>query len=175
MGFIEKLKLLFKIRKPASDLIDQVKEAKSGWKTWQFWITTLGLLSAVVTAASGLIPMSYVIAITTAIALITALYNVWRGAEKAQQPGQKPFFQTSEFWVSILACLATALMRLKSGGIDPKWSETAMSAITVILGSLGAGQNLAGQQPSAPSLAPAGPAPTQLPGVVPPLQEKLMD
>jgi hypothetical protein len=158
MGLIEKLKLLFKMRQPATDLITEIKDVKSGWKTWQFWITLLGTLSALATACSGLLPLSTVLIITTVIALITAVYNVWRGAVKSQTPGQKPFFQSSEFWVSVVSCASTAIVTLQTGGVNPKWFETAIAAITVILGSLGAGQNLAGQQPGAtPAVSGASP------------------
>jgi hypothetical protein len=155
MGLIEKIKLLFKVRQPATDLITEVKEIRTGWKTWQFWATFLGTVSALVTTLAGVIPATTAIIITTGIALVVALYNLWRGAEKSQTPGQKPFFLTSEFWVSAVSCVSTAIVTLQAGGVNPKWFETAVAAIAVILGSLGAGQNLAGQQPSgAPPVGP---------------------
>lgn len=148
MGFLEKLKLLIRERQPVEDLINQVKEVKTGYKTWQFWMTLLPLIGAVAAGLAGVIPASTILIITAAIALITSIYNLWRGAVKSQVSNQKPFFQTTEFWASVAGCFTTAIVTLQGGGINPVWFKTVLGAFAVILGSLGAGQNLAGQTPS---------------------------
>lgn len=142
MGLIEKLKLLFKARKPATDIINQVQTIKSGWKTWQFWATLVGSLGALVASLQGIIPLEASLIATTAL---TFLYNVLRGATKADVVGVKPLLQTSEFWLSILGYAQTAILALQTGGIDPKWVMTASGFISA---AIGMGQNLAAQQPT---------------------------
>lgn len=144
MGLIEKLKLLIKARQPITDIITELKTVKSGWKTISFWVSVLASLLALVAALQGVIPGSVALVITTGITLI---YNILRGAIKSQVSGQSPFFQTSEFWLSLLTGISTAIVALQTGGINPAWFKEALLAISVIGGSLAAGQNLAGQQP----------------------------
>jgi hypothetical protein len=142
MGLIEKLKLLFKARQPVTDIINQVKEAKSGWKTWQFWATLVGSLGGLIVALKGFIPLEWSLILTTAL---TFLYNVLRGATKADVTGVKPLLQSSEFWISLLGYAQNALLALQTGGIDPKW---VMESSAFITAGLGMAQNLAAQQPS---------------------------
>lgn len=167
MGLLEKLKLLFKARQPITDIITEIKGLKTGWKTWQFWTALLASFSTLIAALGGFLPATTILIATTAIALFISIYNLWRGAMKSQIPGQTPFLQTSEFWLSLVGCVPPALVALKTGGVDPKWLEMALSAMGTILVSLGAGQNLSGQQPGQvdssqnpiPPSAPAGPVP----------------
>jgi len=142
MGFIEKLKLLFKVRKPATDLINEVRQVKSGWKTIPFWVSVLGTLLAVVASLKGLIPATSALVITT---VLTMFYQILRGATKADLTSTKPVFQTSEFWLGVLSQIANALTALKTGGINPTWLATASGLVAA---AMAAGQNLAGQQPS---------------------------
>lgn len=142
MGFIEKLKLLFKARKPVTDIINEVKQVKSGYKTIQFWVTVLGSGVSLIGALNGFIPAS--VALIASTALVT-FYNILRGATKADIPGTKPILQTTEFWVSVLSQLAAAIVALQSGGINPAWFATASMIISA---AMAAGQNLAGQQPT---------------------------
>lgn len=157
MGLVEKIKLLFKARQPVTDLITELKGIKTGFATWQFWITFGSSIIALIAALGNIIPLSVATAITVGITVMTSLYDVYRGALKSQVPGQKPFFQTSEFYASIAAVFSTAIVSLQAGGINPAIFKTALTAIGVILTSLGAGQNLAGQQPS-PGFTPALPS-----------------
>lgn len=142
MGLIEKIKLLFKARQPAIDIINEVKGVKSGWKTIPFWITLLGSAIALVAALKGFIPLEASLVSTTAL---TFLYNVLRGATKADVPGTKPILQTSEFWLGVLAQLSNAFLALQTGGISPEWIVTASGVVSL---AMGAAQNLAGQQPT---------------------------
>lgn len=144
MGLIEKLKLLFKARQPITDIITELKGVKSGWKTGAFWVSVLLSLTALVGALQGVIPVTAALIATT---MITLIYNILRGAIKSQVPGQKPFFQTSEFWLSVLGSVSAAIVALQAGGVNPAWFKEALGAIGIILTSLGASQNISGQQP----------------------------
>ena len=149
MGFIEKLKLLFKARQPATDLINEIKDIKAGWKTLPFWVTVLGTLIALVAAAQGVIPATASLVIIT---VLTAFYNILRGATKANTPGVKPVLQTTEFWLGVLSQISNAILALKGGGINPEWFTTAEA---IIGAAMAAGQNLAAQQPNVPPAAAA--------------------
>jgi hypothetical protein len=141
MGLLEKLKLLLKARQPLTDIINEAKTVKSGWKTWQFWASVAGSLGGLVASLNGIIPLETSLVITTAL---TFLYNVLRGATKADTIGVKPLLQSSEFWLSILGYAQNALLALQTGGIDPKW---VMESSAFITAGLGMAQNLAAQQP----------------------------
>jgi len=143
MGFIEKLKLLFKARQPAIDIINEVKEVKAGYKTVPFWITLIGSALSLVAALQGMVPASVSLVATTAL---TFFYNVLRGATKADTTAQKPLIQTTEFWLGVLGQVSAALVALKQGGVNPAWLTTASTAVGI---AMAAGQNLAGQQPTA--------------------------
>lgn len=142
MGFIEKLKLLVKARKPVTDIINEAKEIKTGYKTVQFWVTVLGSGVALVGALEGFIPASAGLVAST---VLVTFYNILRGATKADVASTKPIVQTTEFWVSVLSQLGAAIVALQSGGINPSWFAAASMMISV---AMAAGQNLAGQQPT---------------------------
>lgn len=142
MGFLAKLKLLFKIRKPASDLVDNLKDAKAGWKTIHFWVTLLGTLASTAAALTGIIPPQAQLIATT---ILQALYNIFRGADKADVNEVKGTFRTTEFWLSALTEVQKGLVAVETGGIHPEWMATLS---TVVGMSLAAGQNLAARQPS---------------------------
>ncbi len=128
MGFIEKLKLLLKVRQPVTDLINEVKSIKAGYKTIPFWITVIGTVLSVIVAT-----------------VLTAFYNILRGATKTDVTDVKPIFQTTEFWMGVFAELQNAILALQAGGINPKW--LALSAL-VIGAAMSCGQNLASQSPN---------------------------
>ncbi len=152
MGFMEKLKLLFKVRVPATDLINEVQAAKTGWKTIPFWITLIGTLLSFVAALKGIIPPTAALVVTTAL---TLFYNVLRGATKADVSGTKPIFQTTEFWIGVLSQVANAIVTLQTGGVNPQWLATTA---TIVAAAMAAGQNLAGQQPNALPATATAPA-----------------
>lgn len=141
MGMIEKLKLLFKARKPLTDLVNEAKEFKSGYKTVSFWMTILGTLGALLAALNGAMPpVAFVIA-STALAV---LYNIARGLAKADQVGVKPVLQSTEFWVGVLSALSAGIVSLQQGGVNPAWIVTAQTLIASVMAFA---QNLAGNQP----------------------------
>lgn len=155
MGLIEKLKLLFKARQPITDIITELKSVKAGYKTAAFWISVLLSLISLAGALQGVIPVTIALIATT---VITLAYNILRGAIKSQVPGQPPFFQTSEFWLSVLGSVSAAIVALQAGGVNPAWFKEALGAIGIILTSLGASQNLAGQQPGQVNQEPTVPS-----------------
>lgn len=142
MGLLSKIKLLFVFRKPATDLINEVSQVKSGYKTVAFWVAVVGTLGSAVAAGTGIIPATYALIAGT---VLTVLYNILRGATKADQVGVKPILQSTEFWMGVLTAISNGLLALKTGGIDPQWLTTAQTAIGA---AMAAGQNLAGQQPT---------------------------
>jgi hypothetical protein len=152
MGLIEKIKLLFKARQPVTDIINQVKEVKAGWKTLPFWITLLGSAGALVAALQGFIPATAALVATT---VLTGFYNILRGATKTDVASTKPVLQTTEFWLGVLGTIGSAIVSLQAGGINPAWFATAS---TVIGAAMAAGQNLAAQTPSTPAQVAAAPA-----------------
>jgi hypothetical protein len=142
MKLLEKIKLLFKVKEPAGELIDTLKTAKTGWKTWGFWATLAGTLASTAAALSGVIPAQAQLVLTTGL---QAIYNILRGASKADDPAVKGIFRTTEFWLSTLTEVQKGLVAVETGGINPEWMATA----TAIVGmALAAGQNLAARTPA---------------------------
>lgn len=142
MGLIEKLKLLFKIRKPLDGLVQSAKDAKAGWKTLKFWVTLTATLASTAAALTGIIPAPAQLIATT---VIQAIYNILRGAEKMESAEVKGLATTTEFWLSTLTEIQKGLVAVETGGIHPEWIGIA----TAIVGaSLAAGQNLAARTPA---------------------------
>lgn len=141
MKIIEKIKLLFKIRKPAGQLADQVKGIKRGWKKVSFWVSFLGTLLSVVAALSGVLTPYISLIINTTL---TLFYNILRGLDKADEVGIRPIVQTTEFWQGAMGEASNAIVALHTGGIDPAWLHTAEMLIAM---GMAAAQNLAAQQP----------------------------
>lgn len=137
MGIISKLKLLFAIRKPLSELAENAKKVKSGWKTLAFWITLLGSLGSTAAALNGVIPPEIQLVVTT---VLTALYNILRGLQKAEAPEVKGTFRTSELALTALAEIQKGIVAIQGGGINPEWLS---SSSIIVAAALGAGQNLA--------------------------------
>lgn len=146
LGFIDKIKLLFKMQKPLGELAKAGQDVKTGWKTLSFWVTFLGTLGSTAAALTGLIPAPAQLVITT---VLQAAYNILRGAQKMESPTVKGFFTTTESWLSALAEIQKGLVAVEAGGIHPEWIGVA----TTIVGmSLAAGQNLAARtNPPAPT------------------------
>lgn len=141
MSLIEKLKLLFKIRKPAGELLDQVKEVKRGWKTLSFWVTLLGSLASTASALSGIIPPQAQLIATT---VLSAFYNMLRGLQKAEESTVRGVARSTEVWMGIFAEVQKGIVALNTGGINPEWMTT-MSTINMM--AMAAGQQLASLQP----------------------------
>lgn len=143
MTLIEKIKLLFKARKPIEDLVSKAKGFKSGYKTVAFWVAILASLGGLFAALQGFIPAGAFLVGSTIIAM---LYNIARGFEKSDQQGVRPTLQSTEFWFGVGTIILQSIASLQAGGIKPEWLVTAN---TIIGGSMAMAQNLGAQQPTA--------------------------
>lgn len=145
MGIIDKIKLLFKVKGPVTEIVNEAKQIKSGWKTGEFWVTVLASIGALVAAIQGFIPATIALIISTAV---TVLYNILRAFQNAGVDGTTPLFQSTRFWVGILGIVLAGLTQLQTGGIDPKWIESAIAIIGAVMAGA---QNLGANQPNPPS------------------------
>jgi hypothetical protein len=141
MSLVEKIKLLFALRKPAGELAKEVKELKTGWKTASFWVSILGTIGTITALVVGYIPATTALIATTAI---TVLYNLARAIENAQMAGTTPWWQTTRFWVGVLGIVSAGLAALQQGGINPAWIEGSISFIAAVMA---AAQSVGAQQP----------------------------
>lgn len=141
MSLIEKIKLLFAVKGPASKLAKDIQQIKTGWKTVEFWVTVIGSAISVATAAAGFLPATTALIITTAL---TAAYNILRAFQNAGVEGVTPVFQSTRFYTTVIGILSAGFVALQTGGINPLWVQSAIS----ILAAVGAGaQALGAQQP----------------------------
>lgn len=141
MKLFEKLKLLFTIQKPAGEVIDAVAEVKKTKKWIHFTVTILGVALTTVGTLQGFVPPQTMLIVTS---LLQAVYNVVRGADKADNADVKGTFRTTEFWMSALTEAQKALVVAHDGGISAAWITSATSLVGV---ALALGQNLAGRAP----------------------------
>lgn len=141
MGFLSKLKLLIKARKPIGEFVNQVKGAKLKYKTIPFWITLIGTGLSVVGAFQGVIPATAAAVIT---AVLTSGYNILRGADKMNQEGVKPPLKSTEFWVGAAGIISAGLMQIKAAGVN---NEIITVLVSLIGGAMAVAQNLGAQQP----------------------------
>lgn len=149
MSLIDKIKLLFAIRKPVEDLAGEVKTLKSGWKTVGFWVTVLGTLVTIGTSLAGFLPASTALIIST---VLTVLYNIVRSIQAAQVEGTTTWYKSTKFYVGLLGIVAAALEAFKTGGINPAWMVSASGLIGTIMAL---SQSVAASNPSdASTVAP---------------------
>ena len=141
MGLIEKLKLLFKVKKPLGDAIDAVKEAKKTKKWFHFAVVLIGTLGSTAAALTGIIPPP---AQLVAVTILQSLYNILRGADKADNNEVKGTLTTTEFWTTALSEMQKGIVSVQTGGINPEWLMTSSTIIGMLLA---AGQNLAARAP----------------------------
>lgn len=143
MTLIEKIKLLFKVKQPLTDIVTQVKEVKKGYKTTGFWLTLIGGFLSLVGSFAGFIPANVALIITT---VLTMFYNIIRALQNTNVPGVEPLFQSTRFWVGIMGIISNAIVALQQGGVNPEW----FVMLNTILAAVMAGaQNLGAQQPIA--------------------------
>ena len=87
MNIILKLKLLLTLKKPASNLIQEVNKMKDGYKTTEFWLTILTNLITIVTAIQGVIPPQTAAII---LAVLNGIYTTMRSIVKINAPDTTP-------------------------------------------------------------------------------------
>jgi hypothetical protein len=141
MTIIEKLKLLFQVREPLGKLAGQVTELKRGYKKVAFWISFVGTLMSTVGALIGFVPPQLALIANTSL---TAIYNILRGLDKAQEPGVRPLVQTTEFWQGVAGEFSNAIVQMQTGGVDSQYFHAAQTFIAAIMA---ASQNLGSRQP----------------------------
>ncbi len=141
MGFIEKLKLLFKVQKPINDTIVAVKEAKKTKKWIHFAVTMFAIVSSTVGALTGVIPPQVQLIIAT---VAQALYNIVRGADKADDNEVKGTLTSTEFWTTAATEIQKGIVAVQVGGVNPEWLAASSTAIGFLLSF---GQNLAARAP----------------------------
>lgn len=141
MTIMEKIKLLIKIRKPASQLAEEIEKSKDKYKTISFWMTILLGLSACVASVEGMIPPKIGLISTIALGCI---YNILRAIKNAQIEGVTPAIHSTRFWVGILSIISAALIALQSGGISSEWLKTSVS---IMGGIMAIAQALGTKQP----------------------------
>lgn len=141
MSLVEKIKLLFAIKKPAADLVGQVKEIKRGYKTLAFWISlfaTLTTISGVLTAhISGI----------TALLVFTSIgvvYNVLRAFKKADEAGIRSPWVSTEFWMGLITIVGNGFVALQNGGYMAPWVITGSAIVTAFMS---VSQNVGAAQP----------------------------
>lgn len=141
IGFLEKLKWLFRIKKPAGQVVDAVAEAKKTKKWFHFGVTIAGVLASTVASLSGVIPPQAQLIVAT---VLQTIYNIVRGADKATDAEVKGTFRTTEFWLTALTELQKGIVVAQAGGVNPDWLVTTS---TIVGMALAAGQNLAARAP----------------------------
>lgn len=138
----EKIKLLWKARKPAQDVANDLGQIQRGWKTPIFWLVLIGHLGALVGAAQGSLNPQTALILNVVLAV---LYNVLRSYVKSQEEGVREYWKTTEFYITIGSQLSAGLMALQTGGLDAKWITVALA---VLNGVAVFGRDLSHKQPT---------------------------
>jgi len=140
MKLWEKIKLLWKGRKVATDLLN----IKSKWKEPAFWATLLGNIVTAIASYKGLVPPEYTKWVIMANAILGAGYNYVRGLQKAQSDGVKPYSSSSEMWLGLVTMANNALLDMQTGGI----ATPTLATTTVVLGhAIAAARDLSNMRP----------------------------
>ncbi len=155
MTFLTKIKLLFMVQKPAGEIADAVAEAKKTKKYIHLTATVLGIVATGIAAWSGYMdPQVYVIVSSA----LNAIYNIVRGADKADNSDVKGTFTASELYVSAFTEAQKFVVVAHTGGVHAPWLDAMASFLNMI--ALVFGQNLAARAPATP---PSEPLPTNTP------------
>lgn len=141
MTIFEKIKLLFKVQGPAGELVEELKTAKSSWKSPKFWVALLGTLGALTAGLTGILSPTASLFTSSGIA---ALYNIVKALEDSNQPFTSGLFVSTKFWLGTLAAAQGFFLAVKTGGVDPVWVESSLGALGLVMTFA---QNLAAQQP----------------------------
>lgn len=145
MGFLSKLKLLFIVQKPLGEITEALEKAKKTKKWVQFSATVLSILGTSVASFNGYMDPQVAILVSAGI---SALYNVVRGAEKANYTDVKGPFTSTEFYSSVLTEAQKFVVVANNGGINAPWLSQLSTGINML--GLVIGQFLAAQAPVTP-------------------------
>jgi hypothetical protein len=78
-------------------------------------------------------------------------YNILRAAENANVDGVDPVFQSTRFWVGVLAIVSGGLSKLVGDGFDSEWLITAN---TILAGVMAGAQSIGAAQPNPEAVVP---------------------
>jgi len=145
MKFLTKIKLLFMVQKPAGEIVDAVAEAKKTKKWIHFAATVFGILATGIAAWSGYMSPQVYVVVSSAL---NAIYNIVRGADKADNSDVKGTFTATELYVSAFTEAQKFVVVAHTGGAQYPWLDSMASFLNLI--ALVAGQNLAARAPATP-------------------------
>jgi hypothetical protein len=80
MNLFQEIGLLFKAKNPTEDLIKEVSQVKSGWKTTEFWTAIFVKAFTVFAAIKGFIPVDLAAKI---VLISSATYGLYRAIVKS--------------------------------------------------------------------------------------------
>lgn len=143
MGFIQKIKLLFIVKKPVGEIADAVAEAKKTKKWLHFTATVLGIVTTGIAAYAGYMDPQLYVLVSSAL---NAIYNIVRGADKADNSDVKGTFTSTELYVSAFTEAQKFVVVAHAGGANYPWIDSLASFLNLI--ALVAGQNLAARAPN---------------------------
>ncbi len=130
LSLVEKIKLILSIRKPATELADELKTVKSGWHTAGWWATVLATLLTLAGAVAHILPATTAVVI---VVTLTALYNLARMFVNSGSAGVQPLLMSTRFWGGVLGIISTALISLQAGGVNPEWVKAGIGLIAAIM------------------------------------------
>lgn len=151
MTLLEKIKLLMKIRKPAGQLVEEIEKSKDKYKTVQFWMSIVLIVSSIVASANGLIPPKIALILTITLG---SIYNALRAIKNTQIEGVTPLLRSTRFWVGFISIVSAWLIALQDGGVSSDYLKTAitvMGGIMTICQAVGLKQPEELDQPANPT------------------------
>lgn len=87
MGFIAKVKLLFKVKKPLGKIIEEATKVKSGYKTSEFWLTIISNLITIAGALNGILdPKTAAIVLAILNGMYTTLRTIAKSGTATEEP-----------------------------------------------------------------------------------------
>lgn len=141
MTLLEKIKLLMKIRKPVGQLVEEIEKSRDKYKTVQFWMSIVLIVSSIVASANGLIPPKIALILTITLG---SIYNALRAMKNTQIEGVTPLLRSTRFWVGFASIVSAWLIALQDGGIS---SDSLKTAITIMGGVMTICQAIGLKQP----------------------------
>lgn len=145
MNLIQKLKAVMLAKGPAQQIVGELREIKRGWKTPHFWVTLLGLGISLAGSLQGFLTPPQALILNTALGTI---FNIFRGAEKADEPGIRPWYQSTEVLIGALGQVNNGVIALQSGGISAPELTTAVSVLAI---AMKIARDLSNLQPTIPN------------------------
>lgn len=152
MNWAKKMWVAWKGRKVLSQIVD----IKSKWREPTFWVALLGNAATYLGVMKGMLDPKTALLINTAV---TGLYNIARGAAKAQSQGVKPWWQSSEFYLNLGTATNNAFIDVQSGGFNSEWIAATSAFLTATFGANRDSANKEPEEAKAEIAAAGGTAP----------------